>query len=168
MAMPAHLRRYDEDQAAYSTYALVRSVASDGAASFVRVRFLGRQPPHGFAENPAGRYLLPGDSPPKVAPAERRRAPRYALFLNLRLRRLEAAGPSEERTVTENLGLHGACVPTSLPIARDETVSVEELDGSFVSRARVLGVHIGADNVPRLHLLFETPVPARLVAPAAS
>jgi hypothetical protein len=166
MAMPGHLRRYDEDQAAYSTYALVRAVQAQGGVHRVTVRFLGRQPPRGFATNRTGRYFLPGDAVPKSAPSERRSAPRYPLFLNLRLQRLEAIGDSVERTVTENLGLAGACVPTSLPIAKGENVLIEEVDGDFSSQAQVCGVHIGMDNVPRLHLSFQTPVPSRLVVPA--
>jgi len=154
IALPAHLRVFDEYLPAYSIYALVRSVGAGKGGSLVRTRFLGRKPPKDYATNPAMRYLMPQDAAPSTKSAERRQYPRSEVFVELRVRWGDGAEPKEERTFTENVSRWGARVPTSLPLTRGDTVTVSEVNGSFESQAEVANVYIGKDNVPRLNLKF--------------
>jgi hypothetical protein len=162
LALPPELRKFDQGQPTYRVYSLVRNVSSGPQGQWVRLKFLGKRPPKDYDENPACRYLLPGDPPP--AREERRRTPRRQVFVNLRIQRTTAEGGQQtEQTVTENVGKGGACVLTSLPIAAGETLIVEEIGGEFRTQALVRSVSVGKDGVPRLHLRFENQPPDRLV-----
>lgn len=163
LPLPKTFRRHAVAAPSYHVYALVRSVAPVEDGHRVGVMFMGMTPPKGYADDPTGRFLLPSD--PKPAPKDRRQQGRYAVFLNLRIRRVDAGGPgpAEEQTVAENLGKGGAQVMTSLPLSKGDLVEVEELGGSFRSRAVVKNLFIGKDNVPRLNLQFQTETPDRLI-----
>jgi hypothetical protein len=170
MPLPKRYRAFDVMAASYRVYALVRKVDRQDAGYRVGTMFLGKNAPRGFDENPSMRYLLPGE--PSAAPAkdgpsnqDRRVQPRFEVFLNLRLNRdSDALGGLEEQTVAENLSRNGAQVPTTLPVAKGEILSVEEMGGAFRSRAEVRNVFIGKDNIPRLNLRFLDPVPDRLIS----
>lgn len=161
--LPKTFRQYSLSEPSYHVYALVRDVIPMKNGVRVGAMFLGRTPPKGYAENPGGVYLLPTD--PKPPPKDRRQHRRFEIFLNFRLRR--AAGGedrSEEQTVAENVGKGGARILTSLSLAKGEVVIVEELGGSFSTRAEIKNVYIGKDNIPRLNLHFlDTPMPDRLI-----
>lgn len=163
--IPKAFRRYGLSEPSYHTYALVRDIAPSRNGFRVGVMFLGKTPPKGFEHNPSGRYLLPQD--PKPLPKERRQARRFDFFVNLRLRREDEGkgpGPAEETTVAENLGKGGARVMTSLTHTKGDVVYVEELGGSFRTRAEIKNVYIGTDNVPRLNLRFlDAEAPDRLI-----
>lgn len=165
MPLPKRFRRYDLTEPGYHVYALVRDLTPQKGGTRVGVLFLGKHPPKDYDKNPAQRYLLPTDPPP--APKERRKVTRLDnVYINLRLQRLAiAGGPSqEERTVAENLGKGGARVMTSLPLAKGEIVMVEEMGGTFRTRAEVCNVYIGEDRVPRLNLHFlDSEAPDRLL-----
>jgi len=62
LALPKRLRQFDLTDASYRVYTLVRSVRRRGEKPRVGVMFFGKQPPRGFHERPAARYLLPSDS----------------------------------------------------------------------------------------------------------
>jgi len=62
MALPKRLRQFDLADASYRVYSLVRGVRRRGEQPRVGVMFFGKQPPRGFHERPAARYLLPSDS----------------------------------------------------------------------------------------------------------
>jgi hypothetical protein len=62
LALPKRLRQYDLMDASYRVYSLVRSVRRRGEQPRIGVMFFGKQPPRGFSERPAARYLLPSDS----------------------------------------------------------------------------------------------------------
>lgn len=164
LPLPKAFRRYDLGDPSYKVYALVRDTRTVNGQLRVGVCFLGRMPPKGYAENPGGRYLLPSDPAPK--PRERRQHPRLQLFLNLKIQRSQvgSAPAQEEQTVAENLSRRGARVPTSLPVAKGEIVTVQELGGSFRTRAEVKNVFIGPDRIPRLNLYFLTETPERLIS----
>jgi hypothetical protein len=165
LALPAHLRVYDEYLPAYGIYGLVRSVGASQGGALVRARFLGRKAPKDYASNPAMRYLMPQDAAPKKAGIDRRKHPRSEVFVELRVRWAEGAEAKEERTFTENVSRWGARVPTSLPLTRGDTVTVSEVNGAFESRAEVANVYIGKDNIPRLNLrLIDQSFPDRFLA----
>ena len=62
LALPKRLRQYDITDASYRVYSLVRSVRRRSDNPRIGVMFFGKQPPRGFSERPAARYLLPSDS----------------------------------------------------------------------------------------------------------
>ena len=167
LPLPKRFRRHDLTEASYRVYGLVRVVGPPlqaGGGPRVGVMFLGKQPPKGYEKNPGGRYFLPTD--PKPSRAERRQFRRLEMFLNFRLQRTDGgAGGQEEQTVAENLCKGGARLLTSLPLAKGEIVLLEELGGSFRTRAEIRNVYIGQDRIPRLNLHFlDGEAPDRLVS----
>jgi hypothetical protein len=62
LALPKRLRQFDLTNATYRVYSLVRGVRRRGELPRVGVMFFGKDPPRGFQERPAARYLLPSDS----------------------------------------------------------------------------------------------------------
>jgi hypothetical protein len=164
MPLPKHFRQYDITDPSYHVYALVRDVTPGKDHTRLGTLFLGKQPPKGYGDKPGSRFLMPND--PKPAPRERRAHQRLDVFLNLKLRRQDggAVGAQEEKTVSENLSRRGARVLTSLAVARGEVLDVEELQGTFRSRAEIRNIYIGKDNIPRLNLCFlDADVPERLI-----
>lgn len=150
--LPEHFRRHDIKAQAYNVYGLVRYVASGGPPYRMGVMFLGKHPPRGYEENPAGLIFLPSDPEPV---ADDRRHPRFPLVITMRLRRLDpSARPAEEMTITEDLSLGGARVRTSLDILITELVVLAEVDGPFRAQAMVLNVARGTDNITRLNVRF--------------
>ena len=55
------------------------------------VMFLGKNPPRGYDQHPAGRFLLPSDSAGKK-PANACRAKRHQLAINIKLSSASGAG----------------------------------------------------------------------------
>ena len=167
LPLPKHFRRYDLSEAFYRVYALVRHTAADGGEQRVGVLFLGKSPPKGYEANPGGLYLLPTDPPP-VTKEERRKWPRTAIFVNVRLHWTTPGGKEiEEQTIAENIGRGGARVMTSLPVAKGDVLRLEEVDGDFQVRAEIRNVYIGSDHIPRLNLRFlDAAAPDRLLGPA--
>ena len=62
LALPKRLRQHDLTDASYRVYTLVRGVRRRTDQRRVGVMFFGKQPPRGFHQRPAARYLLPSDS----------------------------------------------------------------------------------------------------------
>src|SRR2546430_17246111 len=81
---PTHCGRYALSEAFYRVYALVRHTATTAGEQRVGVLFLGKSPPKDYEANPGGLYLLPTDPPP-VTQEERRKWPRTAIFVNVRI-----------------------------------------------------------------------------------
>jgi len=164
LPLPKHFRRYDLSEAFYRVFALVRHTATAAGEQRVGVLFLGKSPPKGHDANPGGLYLLPTDPPPATK-EERRKWPRMAVFVNLRLRWTNPGGQEiEEQTIAENIGRAGARVMTSLPVVKGDVLKLEEVDGDFQVRAEVRNIYIGADHIPRLNLRFlDAAAPDRLL-----
>jgi hypothetical protein len=154
LPLPEIFRRYDITSPSYRVWALVRYVGKDGPPFRVGLMFLGRHPPRGYEQNPEGLFYLPSD--PQPAWAVSRAHPRFEVMVTVRLRRLDgrAEGPQEELTITEDIGLGGARVRTTLDVARGQLVHLEEVDGPFQVAAVVQNAATGADHVRRLHLQF--------------
>ena len=62
LPLPRRLRQFDVNEADYRVYSLVRGVRRKADQLRVGVRFFDKNPPRGFQERPAARYLLPEDS----------------------------------------------------------------------------------------------------------
>lgn len=166
LPLPKRFRAYDVGDASYHVYALVRSVNPGPGGLRVGVMFLGKNPPRGFAREPAGLYLLPQDPSPAKS-KERRQHARLDAFVNVRVKRLDgrADGAPEERSIAENISRGGARVLTTLPVVTGDVVLLQEVDGSFRTRAEIRNVYVGPDNVPRLNLHFlDGEAPDRLVS----
>jgi hypothetical protein len=165
LPLPKRFRRYDETEVSYRVWGLVRDVSRETGAARVGVMFLGKHPPRGYDRNRGGLFLLPSDAPPATARPERRRCPRLDIFVNVHLRLLHNGdGAREEQTIAENIGKGGARVLTSLRVARGEVLEVQEVGGTFRTRAEVRNVYVGPDNIPRLNLCFlDAQAPAHLV-----
>jgi hypothetical protein len=154
LPLPEMFRRYDSTATSYRIWALVRNGDPHGPPYRTGAMFLGKHPPRGYEQNPAGLFFLPSD--PQPAHAVQRSEPRYPLLITIRLRRMEeqCEGAPEELTITEDVSLGGARVRTTLPVARGELVSVAELDGPFRASALVQNVSAGDDRIVRLNLQF--------------
>lgn len=108
------------------------------------------RPPEPVTEEPVTTRAL-------EAVGERRRDTRLPIAVDLRLRRLGTGGAvlQEERTVTDNIGAHGARVLTTMTeLAEGHTVSVEEVGGSFATKSVIRHVSMGTDRIRRLGIEF--------------
>jgi hypothetical protein len=141
LPLPRRYRNYDLMTTTYRTYALVQTAHRGPKGWRAGVSFIGRTPPSGHEKNPGKRVLK-----------ERRTKRRSPLFLKLKLKR--TAPDEEERTILENFHGGGARVMTALTIAEGEVVTVEDVEGSFRTRAEVCGIYVGRDGIRRLNLRF--------------
>ena len=141
LPLPKRFRRHDQMSPTYRVYALVQTSHHGLKGWRAGVAFLGKTPPAGHEKNPGKRVVR-----------ERRSKRRSPLFLKLKLRR--AAPEEEERTILENFHGGGARVMTALTISEGELVTVEDVEGSFRTRAEVCGIFVGRDGIRRLNLRF--------------
>jgi len=149
--------------------------ASDMAAALRQARAdcaTGSMPiPTGVAGPPplvrsgSGPVQLP--SAPNPPYADRRQSTRLDIFVNFYLRRVGTLGTvlQEERTIAENISRNGARVMTSMvAVSTGDVVQLQEIGGSFQTRAEVRNAYVGRDNIRRLNLRFvDGPAPDRLV-----
>ena len=147
LPLPKPFRSHDLTAETYKTYAIAVSVSKVGAGSRIGVAFLGKEPPPGYAENPAGRF-----------DQQRRKKARGRLLLEVRLRFDMPGGKvREEETLLEDFSAGGAKVRSRLDIPVGQTLEIVESDGVFRARAEVRGSYVGPDGVRRLHLRFLPP-----------
>ena len=150
MPLPRRFRAFDPFSAAYRVYAVVRSRQPDGRTGF---RFLSEEEPSRAA------------TPSLV---DRRRGQRREGPFVLVVRCIATDGELDARrgeaTVAENMGPGGACVKTSLSLAKGDVVWVAEAGGPFRTRAEVRHVGLGRDGVPRLSVMFlDAQAPLRIL-----
>ena len=150
MPLPRRFRSFDPLSPAYKVYAVVRSRQPDGRTG---LRFLSQEEP----ARAAGPTLV-----------DRRKADRRPGPFMLVLRCIDGTGELDpdraEATVADNLGPGGACVKTSLSLARGDVIWVAEAGGPFRSRAEVRNVSAGRDGVGRANLMFLDGDASRLLA----
>jgi len=159
LPLPIRFRQYDLTQASYRVYGLVRGRRPGNRYG---VLFLGRHPPRGAEALPAGLFLMPGDPNPVVAG-------QHGFEVNLRLAAEDAPGgvAKEERSVATNVKERQVDAKvTALPVLRGGSVTLEEVNGDYRTRAEVQSIVIAKDGNPRLTLLLlDDPVPERLLPP---
>jgi hypothetical protein len=159
LPLPKRFRTHDFSAPSYRVYAVICSVKPNGD---VGMRFLGKEPPGGYARNGSGLFLAPPTSTP-ASTADRRVAPRRDGVFFFVLKPSTDGDRREETTVADNLGPGGARVKTTQPFAQGEIVEVAEPGGSFRTRAAVRHSYVGADSVARLNLMFlDEQAPERL------
>jgi len=119
-----------------------------------------QQPVSGsFFDSPTTPMRTPAASGSHPAPPkqDRRGSTRLDIFVNLVLRRVGTGGTvlQEERTIAENVGRGGARVLTTMgTLVPGDLVQIEEIGGSFKTRAEVRGRYVGSDGIRRLNLKF--------------
>ena len=150
LPLPKRFRTHDFSAPSYRVYAVVCAVKPNGE---VGIRFLGKEPPGGYARTGAGLFLTPPTAA-AVGPSERRAAPRRDGVFFFVLKPTSDRNLREEATVADNIGAGGARVKTTQPFAAGEIIEVEEPGGSFRTRAAVRHAYVGADAVGRLNLMF--------------
>lgn len=159
LPLPPRFRQYDLTDSSYRVYGLVRGKRPGNRYGLL---FLGKHPPRGTESLPSGLFLMPGDPKPLAAG-------KHGFEVTLRLEAEHAPGgvAQEERSIVENVRERSATAKTTkLPVLKGATVSVEEVEGDFKTRAEVKNVVIGKDGSPRLELLFlDEPLPERLLPP---
>jgi hypothetical protein len=177
LPLPTGFRDFDFHEPEYRVYTLVRDTMpqDDGQPAFrVGVMFFGKMPPRGYDKNPGACFLLPWDKPLqgsessprprptasarpefRPAPGDRRRHGRMDLFVNLTLQQEDEWGMvlQEELTVTENISRGGARVMSTSGYNKGDVIVVQEMGGSFATRAEVRDV-ICSGPVRRLFLKF--------------
>jgi hypothetical protein len=164
LPLPQRFRQYDLTDPSYRVYTLVRNARPvPGGGLRIGVVFLGKHPPRGADSLPAGLFLMPGDP----TPVERRKFARHVARLSLKLEAENAPGgvAVEEKTVTDDVSLWGAQVRAStLPVVKGAILQVQEIEGTFKTRAEVRNISIGPDGHPRLNLLFlDSPAPEHML-----
>ncbi len=173
--MPRQLRCYDYLEPQYRVWGLVRRcvpiTSNPGAESYaVGVAFIGKNPPKGFADNPAKLYdlshrddgglweLIEADPMPDESdlPTYLRRHSRFAIPEALILELLDEGGDvaASEVSVTENLSLGGAAVFTSFNVEVGSFLRVKSERFNVTIISVVRGKRVGADGIVRLHLEF--------------
>ncbi|HXY38716.1 MAG TPA: serine/threonine-protein kinase [Vicinamibacteria bacterium] len=110
-------------------------------------------------DSPTTPMRMPAASGPQPGASglERRASTRLDIFVNLVLRRVGTGGTvlQEERTIAENVGRGGARVLTTMgTLVPGDIVQIEEIGGSFKTRAEVRGRYVGHDGIRRLNLKF--------------
>lgn len=173
LPMPKSLRAFDHDEPAYRVYAIVRTATLQDAACRVGVMFFGKEPPRGYEDNPAARFVLPSDleeersggpapppppSEPEPAPDPygRRAHERFDIFVEFSVELVDEWGVvlAEERTVADNISKGGARLMTATSFAKGEVIFLHEVGGPFETRAEIRDVHVGKDGIRRLHVRF--------------
>lgn len=160
LPLPKRFRTHDFSAPSYRVYAVVCSVKANGE---VGIRFLGKEPPGGYARNGAGLFLTPPTA--AAATGERRAGPRRDGVFFFVLKPSSDDGRRQETTVADNLSPGGARVKTTQPFAQGEIVELEEPGGAFRTRAAVRNAYVGPDAVARLNLMFlDETAPDRLLS----
>jgi len=159
LPLPKRFRMFDLSASSYRVYAVICSVKASGE---VGMRFLGKEPPGGYARNGAGLFLTP---PSASAASDRRATPRREGVFFFVLKPSTDGDRREEATVADNLGAGGARVKSTQPFAQGEVLEVEEAAGPFRTRAAVRHAYVGEDDVWRLNLMFlDAQAPDRLLS----
>jgi len=143
----------------------LRQARADCATGSMPIPTGAAGPPPLARSHGSGPVQLP--SAPNPPYADRRQSTRLDIFVNFYLRRVGTLGTvlQEERTIAENISRNGARVMTSMvAVSTGDVVQLQEIGGSFQTRAEVRNAYVGRDNIRRLNLRFvDGPAPDRLV-----
>lgn len=168
--MPRQLRVFDHVEDQYRVWALVRYLRSDitntGIVFYVGVAFIGKRPPASYDQEPWRRYevsasvfdgLSAAEEILTPTPAENRRVDtRHNIPVDMQLELLDTNGKvvETEQTVTENIGIHGATLFTTLNLSRGRFVRLTSGQYGVTAHAAIRKRSTGSDGVARLHVEF--------------
>lgn len=168
--MPRQLRVFDHIEDQYRVWAIVRYLRSEvtekGTVFYVGVAFIGKRAPASHAQEPWRRYDVSADVFQGLAGAEemltptpgeeRRTETRHNIPVDMRLELLDENGAvvETEQTVTENIGLHGATLFTTLNLTPGRFVRLTSEQYRIIAHAAIRSRNIGPDGVARLHVEF--------------
>lgn len=168
--MPRQLRVFDHVEDQYRVWAIVRYLRSEVADKrvmfYVGVAFIGKRPPATYENEPWRRYEVSNDALKGLATAEeislpimgeeRRVDTRHNIPVDMRLDVLDENGAivETEQTVTENIGIHGATLFTTLDLPLGRFVRLTSDQYGTTAHASVRRLSIGPDGVGRLHVEF--------------
>jgi hypothetical protein len=167
MAMPLHLRKYDQDKRLYRTWGLVQYCYEAGGEEkpgfHVGVALIGRDAPQSYVQNPLQSYRVAGmarDGLWKIDELEtsfrQRASVRYWNSIEASLYQLdgELHSIASEKIVTENISESGASVFSDLSLPVGDRIKFQTSSPPFSSLAVIRSRRIGVDNRTRLHLEF--------------
>jgi hypothetical protein len=168
--MPRQLRVFDHVEDQYRVWAIVRYLRSDvtekGAVFYVGVAFIGKRPPATHEKEPWRRYEVSRSVLDGLAAAEeisltvlgedRRVDTRHNIPADMRLELLDQNGAvvETEQTVTENLGIHGATLFTTLNLSPGRFVRLTSQQYGTTAHAAIRRQSTGPDGIGRLHVEF--------------
>lgn len=168
--MPRQLRVFDHVEDQYRVWAIVRYLRSDivdnRVVFYVGVAFIGKHPPLTHEKEPWRRYEISTDALKELAAAEeislptmgedRRVDTRHNIPVDMRLELLDETGAivQTEQTVTENIGIHGATLFTTLNLPEGRFVRLTSEQQGVTAHAAIRRQSIGPDGVGRLHIEF--------------
>ncbi len=168
--MPRQLRVFDHVEDQYRGWAIVRYLRSEvsdkGIVFYVGVAFIGKRAPASYDKEPWRRYdvstdifqgLAAAEEILQPTPAEDRRGDtRHNIPVDIRLELLDenAAVVETEQTVTENIGVRGATLFTTLNLSKGRFVRLTSEQYGITVHAAIRLQNTGPDGVGRLHVEF--------------
>lgn len=168
--MPRQLRVFDHVEDQYRVWAIVRYLRSESVENrvvfSVGVAFIGKNPPASYEQEPWRRYEVSSDVLKGLATAaeiplatlgdDRRVDTRHSIPVDMRLELLDETGVilETEQTVTENIGIHGATLFTTLNLPPGRFVRLTSEQYGVTAHASIRRQSIGPDGVGRLHVEF--------------
>ena len=177
IAMPRKLRAFDHVEDQYRVWAIVRNVklleqtTPKDPLVEVGVAFIGKRPPHSFADHPERRYEIAQtklesalwaareDSVDQLAEVvnteDKRKESRQLIPVDVVIQVFEADKlVNNEQTVTENISRSGAAVFTAMDVGPGTFVKMTSDRYNTTALAVVRARRVGRDGFTRLHLEF--------------
>ena len=166
--MPRQLRVFDHVEDQYRVWAIVRHLRSDvtdkGIVFYTGVAFIGKRPPASYEQEPWRRYEVAAGAfdalaivdEKQVSGEDRRVDTRHHIPVDMQVELLDENGAviQTEQTVTENIGLHGATLFTTLNLSRGRIIRLTSGQYGVTAHAAIRRQSTGADGVARLHVEF--------------
>lgn len=168
--MPRQLRVFDHVEDQYRVWAIVRHLRSEitdkGILFYIGVAFIGKRPPASYEEEPWRRYEVAAGAfdarasvEEIVKPAageELRGDTLHNIPVDMQLELLDENGVviQTEQTVTENIGIHGATLFTTLNVSQGRIIRLTSGQYGVTAHAAIRRQSTGADGVARLHVEF--------------
>jgi len=172
VAMPAHLRKYDQDKRLYRVWGLVQYCYESGGDAngyHIGVALTGKNAPESYLNRPMQSYRVSGmdrNGLWKVEELEtsfrQRSSVRYWNSIEASIFQLDddLHSIASEKTVTENISETGASVYSDLRVSVGDRIKFQTSSPPFSSLSVVRQRRIGIDDRTRIHIEFvENPFP---------
>jgi hypothetical protein len=168
--MPRQLRVFDHVEDQYRVWAIVRylktEITQQGTVFIVGVAFIGKKPPESYQKEPWRRYdvattfaeRLPSEG--EVIDAAFLNAQgdetRHQIAVDMRVELLNENGEvvETEQTVSENIGLHGATLFTTLNLEQGRFIRLTSEQYKLTAHAAIRSRHTAPDGIARIQVEF--------------